>query len=91
MEYGGLKFGFFLAFLAYFGLLFLGTLSRDFRFFDCVRQPHVPSNDTENLTKIKFDNFEQCGSKVGRWGTFGALLGFTAFGGSHSQPYPCIL
>ena len=61
----------FFGFFAYFGLLLLGTLSTDFRFFDGVRQPHVPSNDAENLTKIKFDNFEQCGSKVGG----GALLG----------------
>ena len=30
----------------------------------------MTSNDAENLTKIKFDNFEQCGSKVGG----GALL-----------------
>jgi len=48
----------FLGFLAYFDLLLLGTLSTDFRFLDGVRQPHVPSNDAENLTKIKFDNFE---------------------------------
>ena len=60
-RYGGLKFGF----LAYFGLLLLGTMSSDFRFFDCVRQPHVPSNDPENLMKIKFDNFEQCALEVG--------------------------
>ena len=60
-RYGGLKFGF----LAYFGLLLLETLSTDFRFFDCVRQPRVPSNDAENLTKIKFDNFEQCTLEVG--------------------------
>jgi len=60
-RYGGLK----IAILAYFGLLLLGTLSTDFRFFDCVRQPHVPSNDAVNLTKIKFDNFEQCGLEVG--------------------------
>jgi len=69
--------------LAKFGLLLLGTLSTDFRFFDGVRQPHVPSYDAENLTKIKFDNFEQCGSKFGGWGTFGALVGFTPFGGPH--------
>jgi len=25
----------------------------------------MPSNDPENLTKIKFDNFEQCAFKVG--------------------------
>ena len=60
----------FFGFLANFGLLLLGTLSTDFRFFDCVRQPHVPSNDAENLTKIKFDNFEQCALEVGG----GALL-----------------
>jgi len=60
----------FFGFLAYFGLLLLGTLSTDFRFFDCVRQPLVPSNDAENFRKIKFDNFQQCGSKVGG----GALL-----------------
>jgi len=60
----------FFGFLAYFGLLLLGTLSTDFRFFDGVRQQHVPSNDAENFRKIKFDNSEQCGSKVGD----GALL-----------------
>ena len=60
-RYRGLKFGF----LVYFGLRLLGTLSTDFRFFDCVRQPHVPSNDAEHLTKIKFDNFEQCALEVG--------------------------
>jgi len=54
----------FFGFLAYFGLLLLGTLSIDFRFFDCVRQPHVSTNDPENLTKIKFDNFEQCALEV---------------------------
>jgi len=73
----------FFAFLANFGLLLLGTLSTDFRFFDGVRQPHVPSNDAENLTKIKFDNFEQCVLEVGGWGTFSALLGFAPFGSSH--------
>jgi len=55
----------FLGFLAYFGLFLLGTLSTDFRFFDCIRQPHVPFNDAGNLTKIHFVEFEQCGSKVG--------------------------
>jgi len=65
----------FFGFLANFGLLLLGTLSTDFRFFNCVRQPHVPSNVAENLTKIKFDNFEQCALEVGNiavstWNTF---------------------
>jgi len=60
-RYGGLK----IAILAYFGLLLVGTLSTDFRFFDCVRQPHVPSNDAANFRKIKFDNFEQCALEVG--------------------------
>jgi len=36
-----------------------------FDFFDGVRQPHVASNDAENLTKIKFDNFEQCALELG--------------------------
>ena len=54
----------FLGFLAYFGLHLLGTLSTDFRFYDSVRQTHVPPNDAENFTKIKFDNFEQFGLKV---------------------------
>jgi len=60
-RYGGLKFGF----LAYFGLRLLGTLSTDFRLFDGIRQPHLLSNDPENFTKIKFDNFEQCALEVG--------------------------
>jgi len=69
-----------LGFLAYFGLLLLGTLSTDFRIFDGVRQPQEPSNDSENFTKIYFAEIEQFGSKVWGWGTFGALLGFTPFG-----------
>jgi len=60
---GGLKFGF----LANFGLLLLGTLSIDFRFFDGVRQPHGCS------IKIKFVEFEQWGSKFGGWGIFGGF------------------
>jgi len=61
-RYGGLKFGF----LAYFGLLLLGTLSTDFRFFDCVRQPHWCCSDPENFVKIKFEEFEQCALEVGK-------------------------
>jgi len=53
-RYGGLKFGF----LAYFGLLVLGTLSTDFRFFEYVRQPHGLSSDPENFVNIKFVEFE---------------------------------
>jgi len=60
-KYRGLN----LCFLAYFGLLLLGILSTDFRLFDGIRQPHLPSNDPENFTKIKFDNFEQCALEVG--------------------------
>jgi len=66
-RYGGLKFGIF----ANFGLLLLGTLSTDFRFFDGVRQPRGCSNDAENFAKIKFVEFEKWGSKFGVWGTFG--------------------
>jgi len=66
-RYRGLKFGIF----AIFGLLLLGTLSTDFRFFDGVRQPLGCSNDAENFVKIKFTEFEQCGFKVGVWGIFG--------------------
>jgi len=58
-------------FLANFGLLLLGTLSSDFRFFDGVRQRRWCSNDAENFVKIKFVEFEQWGSKFGGWGTFG--------------------
>ena len=64
----------FFGFLAYFGLLFLGTLSTDFRFFDGVRQIRGPPNNRGNFTKVKFVKFEQCGSKVGVghfWCTFG--------------------
>jgi len=61
-RYGGLKF----EFLAYFGLLLLGTLSTDFRYFDCVRQPHGRSSDPENFVKIKFVEFEQCAFEVGK-------------------------
>jgi len=66
-RYGGLNFGIF----ANFGLLFLGTLSTDFRSFDGVRQPRRCSNDAENFVKIKFVEFEQWGSKFGGWGIFG--------------------
>ena len=66
-RYGGLKFGIF----AKFGLLLLGTLSTDFRFFDGVRQPRGCSIDAENFVKIKFVEFEQWGSKFGVWGIFG--------------------
>jgi len=66
-RYGGLKFGIF----ANFGLLLLGTLSTDFRFFDGVRQLHRCSNDPENFVKFKFVEFEQWGSKFGGWGIFG--------------------
>jgi len=90
-EIWGFEFWHFFGFLANFGLLLLGTLSTDFRFFDCVRQPHVPANDAENLTKIKFDNFKQCALEVGGWGTFGALLGFAPFGSSHPPSDPCVL
>ena len=68
-RYGGLKFGIF----ANFGLLLLGTLSTDFRFFDGVRQPLGCSNDAENFVKIKFTEFEQCGFKIGVWGIFRVL------------------
>ena len=47
-RYGGLKFGF----LAYFGLLILGTLSSDFRIVDYVRQLRWRSNDRENFLKF---------------------------------------
>ena len=86
-RYGGLKFGV----SAYFGLLLLGTLSTDFRFFDGVRQPHGPPNNRGNFTKIHFVEFEKCGSKVGGWGTFGALLGFTPFWDPHPLSDSCIL
>jgi len=61
-SYGGLK----IAILAYFGLFFLGTLSIDFRFFDCVRQPHGSANDPENLKKIYLGIFEKSALKVGK-------------------------
>ena len=64
-RYGGLKFGFF----ANFGLLLLETLSTDFPFFDGVRQPRGCT--AENFAKINFVEFEQFGSKIGGWGTFG--------------------
>jgi len=63
--------GFEIWLLANFGLLLLGTLSTDFRFFDGVRQPRAFSNDAENFVKIKFVEFEQWGSKFGVWGIFG--------------------
>ena len=59
---GGLKFGF----LAYFGLLLLGTLSTDFRFFEYGRQPHGLSSDPENFVNIKFVEFEQCAVEFGK-------------------------
>ena len=61
-RYGGLKFGF----LAYFGLLLLGTLSTDFRFFEYVRQPHGLSSDPENFVNIEFVEFEQCAVEFGK-------------------------
>ena len=60
----------FFGFLAYFGLLLLGTLSTDFRFVDGVRKPHGPPNNRGNFTKFYFVEFEECRSKFG----VGALL-----------------
>jgi len=64
-RYGGLKFGIFWP-LAYFGLLLLGTLSTDFRFFDCVRHPHGRSSDPDNFVKIKYVEFEQYALEFGK-------------------------
>jgi len=58
--------GFEIWLLANFGLLLLGTLSSDFRLFDCVRQLQGCSNDPENFVKIKFVEFEQCALEFGK-------------------------
>ena len=67
-------------FLAFWRTLayFCSELCR--QIFDFLTAFDSHTNDAENLTKIKFDNFEQCALEVGWWGTFGALLGFTPSG-----------